>query len=292
LLSSSSGPKDAAQTLLAMCTEIFQVQGENFQKGKIHAGTIAPSPNAAKPRHGNFRRDTEDKHICFSALRCFILPNTHSPMNPQSPAPEPPRTASSLLTASDPWPGSTIHHQRGTVEQDRGLLTAKPSVRNALLRMVITLEDNFHTREDLLQEAMVYFWFRERQHPGQRLSWYLQGVKFHLNDLRNSGRTIDSPKRRGAQAAPCDNCDGQDEWPDILGLDEGIMSAVNADDICSLLADRLKPIDRTVFSALAEGLGVGDIAEKLKISDQSVKRCRERIAALATKLGVVAPLVS
>jgi len=178
------------------------------------------------------------------------------------------------------------------VEQERSLLTDQPAVRKALLGMVVRLEDNFHTREDLLQEAMVYFWSRERQHPGQRLSWYLQGVKFHLNDLRNSGRSLDSPKRCGAQTAPCDDCDDRDKWRDILEFDEGIMSAVNADDICSLLADRLKPIDRTVFSALAEGLGVGDIAEKLKISHQSVNRCRERIAALAVKLGVAAPLVS
>ena len=75
-----------------------------------------------------------------------------------------------------------------------------------------------------------------------------------------------------------------------MEFDEEIMSAVSAHDICSLLVDRLEPIDRTVFSAFEEGLGVSDIAERLKISHQSVIRRRERIAALAIKLGVVPPL--
>jgi len=156
--------------------------------------------------------------------------------------------------------------------------------------MVIMLEENFHAREDLLQEAVVYFWLSERERPGQRLSWYLQSVNFYLHHLRTSGRSLDSPRHRGAQEAFADNCDGRDECWDSLEFDEGIMSAVNAHDICSLLVDPLKPIDRTVFSALAEGLAVSDIAARLKISHQSVIRRRERIAALAMKLGVVAPL--
>ena len=58
----------------------------------------------------------------------------------------------------------------------------------------------------------------------------------------------------------------------------------------SLLLERLKPIDRTILSALVDGLAVHDIAERLKISHQSVMRHRERIAELAIKLGVGAPL--
>ena len=46
-------------------------------------------------------------------------------------------------------------------------------------------------------------------------------------------------------------------------------------------------IDREILEALAAGLGVREVGERLKISHQSVIRGRERIAALAIKLGVV-----
>src|SRR6266702_7727584 len=102
------------------------------------------------------------------------------------PAPKRSTTASSLLPESDPSPGGTIQHRSTTGEQDHGLLIDKPAVRKAILRMVITLEENFHTREDLLQEALVYFWSIEGHHPGQAVYWYLQGAKFHLENLRKS----------------------------------------------------------------------------------------------------------
>ena len=80
--------------------------------------------------------------------------------------------------AATPKPGSAIQHQSSRAEQAQGLLTDEPTVRKALLQIVIALEDNFHAREDLLQEALVHLWSSERQHPGQRRSWYLQSVKF------------------------------------------------------------------------------------------------------------------
>jgi len=171
-------------------------------------------------------------------------------------------------------------------EQEQGLLTDEPAVRKALLQIVITLEDNFHTRQDLLQEALVYFLSRELQYPGQLLNWYLQGVKFHLQHLRASGRSLDSSKRRAAQAAFADNRDGWDQWRDILEFDEGIMSEVNAHDIFCLLVDRLEPIDGTILGALAEGIEDGDIAEILHVSQMFVIRHRRGIAKLAIKLGI------
>ena len=101
------------------------------------------------------------------------------------------------------------------------MLTNETAVLKALLRMVVTLEGNFHAREDLMQEALVCFWLRQRQYPGQRRSWYLQRVKFYLHHFRASGRSLDSPKRRGAQAAFADDCDGRDDWLDSLDFDEG-----------------------------------------------------------------------
>ena len=165
-------------------------------------------------------------------------------------------------------------------------LTDEPAVRKALLQIVIALEDNFHAREDLLQEALLHFWSRERQCPGRPLGWYVQGVKFHLQNLRTSGRSLDSPKRRRAQAAFADNCDGWDELRDSFDLDEGIMSAVHAHDIFSVLVDRLKPIDQSILVALVEGVEFGDIAEVLHVSYMFVIRHRRGIAKEAIKLGI------
>src|SRR2546425_4084255 len=130
------------------------------------------------------------------------------------------------------------------------MLTDDPAVRKALLRIVVTLEENFHAREDMLQEAYLCFWSRRRQFPGKRLSWYLQSVNFYLHHPKTSGRSLDSPKRREAQAAFGDDCDGRDDWLDTLDFDEGIMSAVHAHDIFSVLVDRLEPIDQDILRAM------------------------------------------
>ena len=165
-------------------------------------------------------------------------------------------------------------------------LTDEPAVRKALLQIVIALEDNFHAREDLLQEAFLCFWSRTRQFPGKRLSWYLQNVNFYLHHLKTSGRSLDSPKRRGAQAAFADNGDERDDQRDSLELDEGIMSAVNAHDIFSVLEDRLEPTDQVILRAMLEGLHISEIAHALHVPRGFVERHHLLIAKLAVKLGI------
>ena len=119
------------------------------------------------------------------------------------------------------------------------------------------------------------WWLREQQYPGQRLGWYLQGVKFYLNHLGKSGRSLDSPKRRAAQAAFQEHCDG---------IDEGMMSEIQARDIVSVLEDRLDPIDRIILGDLADGLAIRDIAEKLHRSHMFVVRHHHQIATLARRI--------
>jgi len=166
------------------------------------------------------------------------------------------------------------------------MLTNEPAVRKALLRIVIKLEENFHTREDLLQEALVSFWSMERQCPGQRLSWYLQGVRFYLQHVRTSGRSLDSRKRRGAQAVLADNSDWRDDWMDTLDFDEGIMSEVNAHEIIDLLLSRLEWPERKILKRMVEGLGPRQIARALHVSHQSVIRRQRKIASTALTLGI------
>jgi len=164
-----------------------------------------------------------------------------------------------------------------------------PAVRAALYRMVIRMEGNPETQEDLFQEAWLYFWSSERQYPDHRVGWYLQGVEFHLKDLRKAGRSLDSTKRRGTQASFPDHSVEWDHWQDSLQSDESFMSTVSARDIFILLSARLMADDQRILGELAQGQGIRKIAGRLKTSRQSVLRGRKRIAALAIKLGVVPP---
>jgi len=175
----------------------------------------------------------------------------------------------------------------GTARQSE--LIDQPALLGTLCRMVSSIEQDFHAREDLLQEALIHFWSQRQHHPGQRLSWYLQSVNFCLKDLWKSGRSLDSPKRRAAQAIFGDQGGDANAWLDNFQFDDGIMSSVNARDVVSLLMTRLTPIDQGILDELAQGLGIRDIALRLGISHQSVIRRRERIAQLAVQIGVLPP---
>lgn len=169
---------------------------------------------------------------------------------------------------------------------EQGLLAEDPVVRAALHRIVVRMEGNPDTQEDLFQEAWVCFWSREQQYPGQALRWYLQGVKFYLQNLRASGRSLDSPKRRGAQATLPDHCNEWDHWRDRFGSDDGMMSEVNAHDILSLLVGRLVPADQVILRAMFEGLGISEIAATLHVPRGFVDRHRLRIAKRAAEVGI------
>jgi len=71
----------------------------------------------------------------------------------------PPRTVSSPLPSGQRV-DSAIQNQSSGAEPEQGSSGDDSSmVGNALQRMVNGLEQNFHTREDLLQEARIHFWF-------------------------------------------------------------------------------------------------------------------------------------
>ncbi len=165
-------------------------------------------------------------------------------------------------------------------------MTDDPAVRAALYRMVIRMEGNPETQEDLFQEAWLYFWSSEQQYPEQWVGWHLQGAKFHLQNLRTSGRSLDSSKRRGTQASFPYHSDDCDNWRDSFESDDGIMSEINAHDIFRLLVDRLEQGEQTILGALFEGAGIGDIAETLHVPRGFVERHRLQIAKLAVRLGI------
>ena len=172
------------------------------------------------------------------------------------------------------------------------MLIDDPVVEATLRRIVAGLEANPDRQKDLLQEALVHLWSEEQRYPGQRLSWYLQSCKFHLLHLHISGKSLDSPKHTCAQVAFPDNYAGQEEWPDTLEFDEGIMSEVNAHDVLSLLLSRLEPAEGAVLSRLAQGMGSCEIGQELGLTHQAVLRRRQTIAKAAIQLGVTGPLPS
>ena len=61
---------------------------------------------------------------------------------------------------------------------------------------------------------------------------------------------------------------------------------VNAKEIVVLLSKHLTPREREVLACLADGLGVRDIARKLKFSHAAAIKHRRKIAALALKFGI------
>ncbi len=206
---------------------------------------------------------------------------------PKKETPEPTATTSSSLSESGHSLDNAIQPQGSTLDPKGGRMLDDPTTHKALWRMVMTLEQNFHTRQDLLQEASIHFWLLERHHPGQRLGWYLRGVRFYLHHLRNSGHSVDSPKRRGSQVSFADNWGEWEPWRNNLEFDEGIIAEVHARDILYLLANRLEPIDQEILYALAEGFGLREIARKLHVTHPFVRRHRLQIASLAIKLGVM-----
>src|SRR6059036_1977526 len=139
------------------------------------------------------------------------------------------------------------------VEPEPGSLAVDPAIRAALHRIVIRMDGNPDTQEDLFQEAWLYFWSSEQHYSEQWVGWHLLGAKFHLQNLRTSGRSLDSSKRRGTQASFPDHSEDCDNWRDSFEFDDGIMSEINAHDIFRLLVDRLEPGEQTILAALFEG---------------------------------------
>jgi DNA-directed RNA polymerase specialized sigma24 family protein len=159
-----------------------------------------------------------------------------------------------------------------------------PSMQEALGRVVQSTTSNPTLQDDLLQEALVHVWRIEARRPGQTRSWYLQSCKFHLRHYLNSGRSIDSPKRRAGQLSFSGDLQGHEELLNQIDSGESILGCVSTHDILSLLSRHLLPPEKAVLACLAEGLGTREIGRKLKVSHTSVIQQRRKIAALLTRL--------
>jgi len=159
------------------------------------------------------------------------------------------------------------------------------STRESLYRIVrrLTRDTSFH--EDLMQEALLHLWLREARYPGQTKSFYLQSCKFHLQHYIDSGRSVDSVKRRSGQIPLLEDDEGETPLLEHWTSEHSIFSQISATELLTLLGKRLKPREKAILDCLADGLGAREIARKLKITHPTAIKSRRKIAKLVIELG-------
>jgi RNA polymerase sigma factor (sigma-70 family) len=158
-----------------------------------------------------------------------------------------------------------------------------------LRRLAARVTRDKASREDLTQEAMIHLWQQELRCPEQSESWYIQSCLFHLRNYVQRGRSLDSPRRRRARGSLTAFSPPADSTEVHLERDESPLPTVCANDMLALLLPKLKAREREVLCCLAEGMELGDIARKLRVSRQAVGKQRRKIALVATKLGITPP---
>jgi DNA-directed RNA polymerase specialized sigma24 family protein len=167
------------------------------------------------------------------------------------------------------------------------MLVNQEETSKVLRQMVYRLTADRATHEDLIQEALLHLWLREKQRPGQTRSWYLQSCRFCMQDHLRRGRGVNSARPQ-AILSPFTELE---QWPEPCLADQSpccrsVQALVSAREIVTLLAAWLTPVECEVLDGLVEGYGMRQIAARLNLSHTSVIRYRRRIAALALKFGI------
>jgi DNA-binding CsgD family transcriptional regulator len=68
-----------------------------------------------------------------------------------------------------------------------------------------------------------------------------------------------------------------------------ILDQICAREMCSMLSQRLTPLERQILACMTDGLGMREIAQRLGVSHTYVIQIRRRIASFARRLGIVPP---
>jgi DNA-directed RNA polymerase specialized sigma24 family protein len=167
------------------------------------------------------------------------------------------------------------------------MLVYQNETREVLKKIVFKITADAALHDDLTQEALVHLWLREKQRPGQTQSWYLQSCRLFLQNYLRNGRSVSSTRHRKnlGSAIELEDLAGENTEGESVSCGS-VVALVSAREIISLLAKWLTPIEVKILDCLAEGLGMREIASRLRVSHTSVVRYRRRIAALATRLGV------
>ena len=160
------------------------------------------------------------------------------------------------------------------------------SLRRIVARIT---SDDPALEDDAMQECRIRLWRLASEHPGHTKSWYLQSCRFHLQHWLAAGRSVDSRKRaNGDRRITIDPAN--DQLPvDWYHTNGELIELVSAQDIVSTLACRLEPRERAVLRGLANGLVLREVAVELNLSYPTALKCRRRIAALTSRLGISSP---
>jgi DNA-directed RNA polymerase specialized sigma24 family protein len=158
-----------------------------------------------------------------------------------------------------------------------------------LQKMVKTCTFNPTLRQDLMQEARLHLWRLESRHPGQAISWYLCGCRYHVQHCLARGRSVDSGKRRTGQLEVDDETGIYLEQLEELTTGNETFEEAAVHDLLETLGVSLRPCERIVLLCLAEGANTRLISDRLGMSCPTVAKYRRKIARLALKLDVAAP---
>jgi RNA polymerase sigma factor (sigma-70 family) len=169
------------------------------------------------------------------------------------------------------------------------MIFEKGHAQELLRRLAARVTPDKASREDLAQEAMIHLWQQELRCPRQSESWYIQSCLFHLLNYVQRGRSLDSPRRRRARCSITALSQPAERTEVHPQRDESLLPTVCANEILDLLLPKLKQREREILCCLAEGLELGDIARKLRVSRQAVSKQRRKIALVATRLGITPP---
>ena len=169
------------------------------------------------------------------------------------------------------------------------MIFEKDHAQELLRRLAARVTGDRASREDLAQEAMIHLWQQELRCPRQSESWYIQSCLFHLLNCVQRGRSLDSPRRCRSRHSITTLSDPADSAEVHAERDESPLPTVYANDILNLLLPKLKQRERETLRCLAEGMEIGDIARKLRVTRQAVSKQRRKIAIVATRLGITPP---
>jgi len=161
------------------------------------------------------------------------------------------------------------------------------SFQESVLRLVHCTTSNEALRDDLTQEALVHLWLVKTRRPGQTNSWYLQSCKFRLQHYLNSGRSIDSVKRRSSQVSFNSDSTEPNEDLDLVDTGTSVFSMVSARDLIAQLSRNLLPEEQAVLDCLADGLGSREIGRKLNVSHTLIMKRRQKLAGMLKELETI-----
>jgi len=141
-------------------------------------------------------------------------------------------------------------------------------------------------RQDLMQEALLHFWQKESESPGQTLSYYLQSCRFHLLDHLKHGRSLDSPTRSHLRTELHKDSEDEETLPaELTSPENAFESAVNS-DLFNALAEHVDEMNRSILMLAQNGAGVREISRELRISHPAVVKRFRTIRDTAIRVGL------